>query len=173
MPITRGGHELRQLEERMAETILGRGARHRLGERAAALRRPLQAEVRPHHPDAHQRGADDEDPGDGEHAIPVDRDVAGIGHRRLDLEHAIEQRDLQQLGDLRRGPDDREAPIQPLRGRVPANQRSDAGAVGPRHATAIEHDVPISLPEQVLHAAFEFFGWAAGHEILLRRKHEP
>ena len=37
----------------------------------------------------------------------------------------------------------------------------------------IDHDVPVSLPEQVLDAAFELFGWAAGHEILLRRKHEP
>ena len=37
----------------------------------------------------------------------------------------------------------------------------------------IEHDVPVSLAEQVLHPAFEFFGWAAGHRILLRREHEP
>ena len=70
------------------------------------------------------------------------------------------------------GRDEREAAVQPLRRRVAADERADAGAVGRRHAAQVEHDVPVAAAVDVLDAVLELFSRSAGDERLLRRHHE-
>ena len=65
-----------------------------------------------------------------------------------------------------------QAAAQPLRARVPAHQRANAGAVDRGHAAHVDDEMPLAAAEQQLDVLLERLGGAAGDERHLRREHE-
>ncbi len=166
----RGRDQLGQLEQRVSEIGARLRPERRCWRRGRGRREPERG---PDHPAPHQPDADDDHADDGEHAVPPHVLGLRVGQRLLDLEHAVEHRDREDVPHAGIGTDQRESTMQALGRGVPAHERAEAGAVGERDRPQIHDHVAVALAKQLLDAPLEFLGRPAGDECLLRRQDQP